>query len=164
MVENQVQTPAADKPQLFSGTFLSIVFFLTYFSVFGINWLSALLFAALSVSVIRHLCQNEPGKGLACTASARLQIIKSCFADVQYPIEPGLPELLAECTGNFTGADLKGFAQKVKQRAFARNIRMYDRALFQECLSGIYPNSHKELLHQIREWEAQRNNQKEGNE
>ena len=77
MEENQVQTPAADKPLLFSGSFLCIVFFLTFFSVFGINWLSALLFAALSVSVIRHLCQNEPGKDLACTASALLLILWS---------------------------------------------------------------------------------------
>jgi AAA+ superfamily predicted ATPase len=85
--------------------------------------------------------------------AARKQILEACFSDVKLPIEEGLLDLLAECAENFSGADLKGFAQKVKQRAFATQAKKYTRELFQECLSGIYPSSNKDLMHHIREWE-----------
>ena len=90
--------------------------------------------------------------------AARKQIIESNFADLRLPFEDGLIDALAECTENFSGADLKGFTQKVKLKAFSSNAKICDYALFQECLSGIYPASNTDLMSNIRQWETKFNN------
>ena len=84
---------------------------------------------------------------------ARKQILSSHFNDVKFPMEDGLLDDIAASTENFSGADLKGLTQKVKQRAFAIHAKSYTRELFQECLAQIRPASNAELMRQIREWE-----------
>ena len=69
-------------------------------------------------------------------------------------VEDGLLDAQIECTENFSGAVLKDFAPKVKLKAFSANAKICGRALFQECLSGIYPASNAGLMQQIRQWEA----------
>ena len=88
--------------------------------------------------------------------AARLQIINSCFSDVKYPIAPGLFDSLADCTEEFSGADLKGLATKIKQHAYSVHATSYTFELFQECLMDAKPSSNAELMKQIHQWEQQR--------
>ena len=116
------------------------------------NWLKK-----LKEKVIRSQFALEIPLARRQGIAARKQIIKSNFSDFELPFEDGLIDALVECTENFSGADLKGFAQKVKRKAFASNAKICDRALFQECLSGIYPSSNADLMSNIRKWESQFN-------
>lgn len=85
---------------------------------------------------------------------ARRQIITLLFSKTAQSAEAGLFDALAECTENFSGADLKGLAEKIRQKAFSEKIQCYTYDLFQECLSGIYPSSNVELMQHIRQWES----------
>ena len=85
--------------------------------------------------------------------NARKQILEFCFKDVKYPIQEGLIDAVAEYTKDYSGADLKGLAVKVKQMAFARNLNVYSQELFEECLAQTHPSPNALILQQIKEWE-----------
>ena len=86
---------------------------------------------------------------------ARKQILENCFKDIRYPIQHGVIDAIAECTENYSGADLKGLALKVKQTAFAGKLQRYTYELFQECLVQTPPSPNAHILRQIREWEQE---------
>ena len=86
--------------------------------------------------------------------AARQQILENCFKDVTYPVQKGLLAAVAAYTADYSGADLKGLAIKVKQLAFLRKTTYYSKELFEECLSDFRPAPCSQIIQQIREWEA----------
>ena len=86
-------------------------------------------------------------------AAARRQILLGCFKDVDYPLAPEAVEAVVARTDRFSGADLKGLAQKAKQRAFDRKATVYDAALFEEVLKDAAPSCKAETLARIEAWE-----------
>ena len=86
--------------------------------------------------------------------AARQQILENCFKDVTYPVQKGLLAAVAAYTADYSGADLKGLAIKVKQLAFLRKTTYYSKELFEECLSDFRPAPCSQIIQQIREWET----------
>ena len=60
---------------------------------------------------------------------------------------------MAEKTEGYSGADLNGVVQKIKQTAFDQQ-RNYTRELFEECLKETTPSINAETMRNIQEWEA----------
>lgn len=86
-------------------------------------------------------------------AAARRQILLTSLKDVDYPLAPEAVEAVVAHTDRFSGADLKGLAQKVKQRAFDLKAAVYDVALFEEALKDAVPSCKGETLERIEAWE-----------
>lgn len=86
-------------------------------------------------------------------AAARKKIIENLFKDVAYPVEPEGVEMLVQKTDGFSGADLKGVAQKVKQLAFDRGATIYGRELFEKALADSAPSCSAETNARIEAWE-----------
>ena len=84
---------------------------------------------------------------------AREKIIRNAFKDVKYPVEEGAVKFLAENSGGFSGADLKGVAQKIKQTAFDRKLSSYSRELFEECVADAVPSCNADITRNIEQWE-----------
>jgi len=89
-------------------------------------------------------------------AEARLQILKANFRDVKYPIDSGLLERTAAVTEKFSGADLNGLTEKIRQRAFATGAKRYTFQLFNDCLLEVRPSANAGIMREIRAWEAGR--------
>lgn len=86
-------------------------------------------------------------------AEAREKIIRNSFKDVSYPVEPEAVEFLVLATNGYSGADLKGVAQKVKQLAFDRNAASYGKGLFEEALKDSAPSCNAGITAKIEAWE-----------
>lgn len=84
---------------------------------------------------------------------ARLKIIGNSFRNVAYPVDPDAVRFMAERTEGFSGADLTGIAQKIKQTAFDRRMTRYSLPLFQECLQNAVPTGCAEIMEKIAAWE-----------
>ncbi len=84
---------------------------------------------------------------------ARIKILENCFKDVAYPVDADAIQVLARRTEGFSGADLKGIAQRIKQKAFDAKLERYTRALFEECAGEAKPSRNHETMEKIREWE-----------
>lgn len=84
---------------------------------------------------------------------ARLKIIGNSFRNVAYPVDPDAVRFMAERTEGFSGADLTGIAQKIKQTAFDRKAERYSKALFEEALNGAVPTGCAEIMEKIAAWE-----------
>ena len=89
-------------------------------------------------------------------AEARLQILRANFKDVRYPIDSGLLEKTAAATEKFSGADLNGLTERIRQRAFATGATRYTFRLFNDCLQEVQPSANAEIMRDIRAWEAGR--------
>ncbi len=87
--------------------------------------------------------------------AARKKILEHCFKDVVYPIQEGVLDAVAEFTADYSGADLKGLAVKVKQTAFACNLKYYSVELFEECLRKTSPSPNANIIREIKMWEQQ---------
>lgn len=85
--------------------------------------------------------------------NARQKIIRNAFRDVKYPVDSDAVDYMAENTDRFSGADLTGIAQIIKQTAFDRKLTRYSLPLFQECLSNAVPSGNAEISAKIEEWE-----------
>ena len=86
-------------------------------------------------------------------AEARKKIILNSFKDVAYPVEEAAVEYAVANTEGYSGADLKGVAQKVKQIAFDSGVTSYCRELFEKALSDSSPSCNAEIASRIEEWE-----------
>ena len=86
-------------------------------------------------------------------ADARKKIVTNSFKDVAFPVEPEAIDFLVASTDGYSGADLKGIAQKVKQLAFDKNATIYAKALFEEALKDSAPSCNAETMAKIEAWE-----------
>ena len=86
-------------------------------------------------------------------ADARKKIISNSLKDVSYPVDPDGVDYLVGATEGYSGADLKGVVQKVKQLAFDKNATSYAKSLFEEALAGSSPSCNAETMSKIEAWE-----------
>ena len=87
--------------------------------------------------------------------SARRKIAENSFKDVKYPVDSDGMELLVGQTEGFSGADINGIVQRVKQIAFDDKAERYTKALFEKALKGARPSCNAEIAAKIAEWEKE---------
>lgn len=87
-------------------------------------------------------------------ADARWQMLVAAFANGKVPYERGLVEYMAERTAHYSGADLNGVMDRIRQLAYARNARCYNRALADEAIASVTPSANGELVERIKNWES----------
>ena len=61
---------------------------------------------------------------------------------------------MAERTAHYSGADLNGVMDRIRQLAYARNARCYNRALADEAIASVTPSANGELVERIKNWES----------
>lgn len=87
---------------------------------------------------------------------ARKQIIKAAFQQSTLPQEAGLIQYIADNTPGYSGADLNGLVAKIQQQAFRRGESRFTQQLAYEILLQSPPSPNREILAQLRSWEASR--------
>ena len=88
---------------------------------------------------------------------ARRHLIYHALELGNVPYEEGLVEHVAQRTENYSGADLNGILDRLKQLAFRKRLSYYTRSLADEILSSSRSSINGELVERIKEWErAQR--------
>lgn len=96
-------------------------------------------------------------------ADARRKMLIAAFAKGNVPHEPGLTAYMAERTKHYSGADLNGVMDRIRQLAYARNVKCYNRALADEAIASITPSANGALMDQIHDWEAETMSNTSGN-
>lgn len=86
-------------------------------------------------------------------AVARKKIVSNAFTDVAYPIDTDAVDFIVERTDGFSGADLKGVVQRIKQMAFDMKAERYGREVCEKALAGVNPSCNSEILSRIEAWE-----------
>ena len=84
---------------------------------------------------------------------ARRQMLQSAFEHGKVPYEEGLVEHLAQRTENFSGADINGLLERMKQAAFRNRFSYYTVESADEILKSLHSSISPELVAQIKEWE-----------
>lgn len=67
---------------------------------------------------------------------------------------PGLAEYISKRTENFSGADLKGIVDGIRQLAYERRLPLYTHALADEVLENAAPSPAESIMDAIWKWEA----------
>ena len=65
-------------------------------------------------------------------------------------------EYLAQRTENYSGADLKGIVDSIRQLAYDRHVPLYTHALADEAIAQVPPSATGSILAAIKEWESKR--------
>ena len=84
---------------------------------------------------------------------ARRQMLRTAFEHGKVPYEEGLVEHLAQRTENFSGADINGLLERMKQTAFRNRFSYYTVEIADEILKGFHSSISLELVAQIKDWE-----------
>ena len=87
-------------------------------------------------------------------AEARKQIILNAFRKVSYPVDDDAIQLLVKRTDGFSGADISGVVQRLRQMAFDAKAERYTAALCEKALEGASPSCNADIMASIEEWEA----------
>ena len=87
---------------------------------------------------------------------ARWQILRNLFKQSQLPCEKGLLEYITQNTDSYSGADLKGLVEKMRQKAFVNRDKYYSMKLAYQVMLDNVPSSKKSIIEEIRRWEATR--------
>ena len=88
-------------------------------------------------------------------AHARCKMLSKAFSRGNVPLESGLLDFMAERTRNYSGADLNGVVNRMRQLAYASGANAYRRPLAEKAIASISPTANGEILDKIEEWEAQ---------
>lgn len=89
-------------------------------------------------------------------SAARRQMSYNALESGEVPYEVGLHEYIAEHTEGFTGADIKGFFERMRQHAFKNRLSYYKTDTVDEILAKYSPSRNNELVAQIKQWESSR--------
>ena len=87
---------------------------------------------------------------------ARYQIIRSAFKQGTLKLEAGLLEYIARNTNSYSGADLNGLVTRIRQQAYNDKAQAYTKQLAYEILKQSSPATNREIVENIRRWEAER--------
>ncbi|MBP5791748.1 MAG: ATP-binding protein [Kiritimatiellae bacterium] len=85
--------------------------------------------------------------------NARARLVAAALAKGAIPHEPNLIGYIASMTRNYSGADLNGVADRMRQLAYTRNLSVYTRDLADEAVASVKPTANGAMLDEIREWE-----------
>ena len=83
----------------------------------------------------------------------RKKVVGMLFASGSVRPVPGLAEYIAKRTDRFSGADLRGLVDGIRQLAYDRHLPLYTHALADEVLENVFPSATGSILNSIREWE-----------
>ena len=86
---------------------------------------------------------------------ARKKMLRSAFSKGEIPMAEGLVPYMAEKTSNYSGADINGVMDRLRQLAYSRNAKLYDQSLADEAIASVSPSANGSLLDKIHEWEAE---------
>ena len=86
---------------------------------------------------------------------ARVKMISKALSKGSIRAERELAEYIADSTKNYSGADLNGVADRMRQIAYARSASAYTRAIADEAVAAVKPTANGALMDQIHDWEAQ---------
>ena len=95
--------------------------------------------------------------------AARREMLVAAFAKGEIPHAPGLTEYMAERTKQYSGADLNGVMDKLRQHAYAHNAKCYTKDMADAAIAAVTPSANGSLLDQIHEWEADTMSDASGN-
>ena len=87
-------------------------------------------------------------------SDARKAIVDRLFSQGSVRPVPGLAEYISKRTENFSGADLKGIVDGIRQLAYERHLPLYTHALADEVLENAAPSPAESIMDAIRKWEA----------
>jgi SpoVK/Ycf46/Vps4 family AAA+-type ATPase len=87
-------------------------------------------------------------------SDARKSIVDRLFSQGSVRPVPGLAEYISKRTENFSGADLKGIVDGIRQLAYERRLPLYTHALADEVLEKAAPSPAESIMDAIRKWEA----------
>ena len=88
-------------------------------------------------------------------AEARKKMLQGAFSIGKIPCAEGLIPYMAEKTKNYSGADLNGVMDRLRQLAYSKNARCYDQTLADEAIASVSPTANGALLDKIHDWEAE---------
>lgn len=88
-------------------------------------------------------------------AEARRGMLVKAFDKGSIPYESGLPAYMAEVTLNYSGADLNGVMNRIRQIAYDRRLTKYTRQLADEAIAMSSPTANGETMDRIHDWEAE---------
>lgn len=88
-------------------------------------------------------------------AQARRKMLSMAFAKGNVPLERGLLDFMAERTENYSGADLNGVVDRLRQLAYASGADAYRRPMAEKAIASVSPTANGELLDKIEDWESQ---------
>ena len=86
--------------------------------------------------------------------AARLQMFATGLGQCRIPCEDGLAERLADRSEGFSGADIKGVVECLRQLSYVRRAQVFTYGLADEALSSVRPSANGDLVRKIREWES----------
>lgn len=85
---------------------------------------------------------------------ARRLMAKMMFAKGKVPHDRGLDGYIAERTEGFSGADMNGLFDKMRQIAFMRGLPCYTIGVVDEVLRGYAPANRDQMISQLKAWAA----------
>ena len=86
----------------------------------------------------------------------RRQIVLSSLGKGEVPYDGRLGDFIAEKTEGYSGADIKGIVDRLRQTAFVRRLPSYTCELAEEIVAASTPSTNGELVKKIRHWEESR--------
>ena len=88
--------------------------------------------------------------------AARRQMVLMSLQKGEVPYEDRIVDFIAEKTDGYSGADVKGIIDRMRQTAFTRRLPGYTCDVAEEVVAGSRPSVNGSLIRQIREWEESR--------
>ena len=88
--------------------------------------------------------------------AARRKMVHLTLESGEVPYEVGIDEYIANRTEGFSGADIKGFLDMLRQFAFKNRLRFYKCETVDRLLGEFRPANSEEMIAKIRNWEANR--------
>lgn len=88
--------------------------------------------------------------------AARRKMVHLTLESGEVPYEVGIDEYIANRTEGFSGADIKGFLDMLRQFAFKNRLRFYKCETVDRLLGEFRPTNSEEMIAKIRNWEANR--------
>ena len=85
--------------------------------------------------------------------AARRQMVLMDLGKGEVPSEDRLADFIADNTEGYSGADLKGIIDRMRQTAFSRRMPLYTCDVAREIVSAYRPTISSSLIKQIRDWE-----------
>ena len=86
--------------------------------------------------------------------AARRLMAQIMFAKGKVPHDRGLDDYIAERTEGFSGADMNGLFEKMRQIAFMRGLPSYTLGVVDEVLRGYAPVNRDQIIRQLKAWAA----------
>ena len=85
---------------------------------------------------------------------ARHKMLAAAFSKGCIPVEDGLLDFMAKHTQNYSGADINGVMDRLRQLAYVSGAATYTRMFAEKAIDFVSPASNGEMLDKIQEWES----------